>query len=234
MHKPSRAVYFRTRNPGTMRMISFLTVIAACGLSAAASARHVRNWGMYGGLQITQASMTGVKGSLDVHWHQKNSIGISLAWIETRGRNVPSDYDQYRPQSWFGSNDPLPDLFYIWTLSYGRYSRLTHDGKLRVHARVGLSAGLFEGAENYRLVYHPSTGWLSSTYTTYVHDDASRNFYGVTLNPALEYSPGRGFGFTAGALACINSERFCIAGEAGVIFGVIRNRAKRSAAASQQ
>jgi hypothetical protein len=208
-------------------MKNVTAAIAVLWLSiSSAAAQRSANWGMYGGLQIAQTNLTGFKGSLDVHWNQKQSIGVSLAWVSRKSGHVPADYNQYRPVSWFGNNDPLPDFFYIWTLSYGRYFRLTHDGKLRVHARAGISAGEYEAAENYRLVYHSGGGWFGSSYTSYAHDDISRNFYGVTLNPALEYSPGRGFGFTAGAMACINNQRFCMAGEAGIIFGIIRNKAK--------
>jgi len=126
------------------------TTIVICLLAYATSARPIGNWGIYGSLQCTQVDRyTGFKGSVDLHWHQKHSVGLSLAWIERNSTNTPSDYDQYRPNYWFGSNDPMPDGYYIWTLSYGRYIPLTRDSKLRVHLRGGLSMGTFSRAENY-------------------------------------------------------------------------------------
>lgn len=206
------------------------TTVVLCLLAFGTNAQHAGKWGMYGSLQLTQVDRyTGFKGSIDVHWRQKHSVGLSLAWIERNSSNVPSDYDQYRPNYWFGSNDPMPDIYYIWTLSYGRYVQLTRDNKLRLHLRAGLSAGTYETAENYQIVYPASSGSgmgfnLGISSPHYVSDFVKRDLYGVSLNPSLEFAPGRGFGFTAGFIACINNERFCMAGEWGILFGLVRNR----------
>jgi hypothetical protein len=189
------------------------------------NAQHKGSWGIYGGLQIAQTSYSGVKGSIDVHWRQKHSIGISMAWIDRKATNMPEDYDQYRRQSWFGSGE-VPEGFYIWTLSYGRYVPVDRAGTLRLHLKAGLSAGIYEGPENFQLVYHPASGgWLGGpAYSTYEYDYVTRDLYGLTLNPSVEYAPGRGFGFTVGALACVNNQRFCLAAEFGILFGRVRGR----------
>jgi len=67
---------------------------------------------------------------------------------------------------------------------------------------------------------------LGTSSPHYKSDYVSRDLYGVSLNPSLEYAPGRGFGFTAGFIACVNNQRFCIAGEGGILFGLVRNRKK--------
>lgn len=203
-----------------MKSIVF-AILLICLPHLSVNGQHAASWGIYGSAQITQSSYTGIKGSLDYHWRQKHSVGISLAWIERKADNVPDDYYRYRA----GNSEPVPNDYYIWTLSYGHYVPLIHNEKLRLHIQAGFSVGEYKTAENYRLNYvPPNTGyWIIG----WKYDDVTMTLYGITINPAIEYVPARGFGITAGMLACINNQRFCVAAEGGVLFGVMHNRKKR-------
>lgn len=103
-----------------MKTVKLLALIICLPLFALGAPR-IAPWGLYGDLQIARTNFTGIKGGINFLWQEKHSIGISLAWTERYSRNTPGDYDQYRPQTWFGSPDPLPDNYYSFTLSYGHY-----------------------------------------------------------------------------------------------------------------
>jgi hypothetical protein len=182
-------------------ILILLTVFFAfCG---SAGAQRRNTWGLYGGFQSAHTKYGGAKGSIDVHWHRKHSIGINITWMVRDANNLPEDYDIYRRHTFWDNGGTLPVSIYIWTLSYGRYLPLDRAGKLRMHLKMGLSAGSYKTPDNFRLVYHPASGgWFgSSAYSTYEYDYVTRELYGVTLNPSIEYAPVRGFGFTIGALA---------------------------------
>ena len=204
-------------------MKAFIITAALFSLSLSpADARRTASLGIYGSAQITLASYPGLKGALDVRVDQTHSIGLSVAWI-TRS----AGYAGHNSVFSFDNEEPTADNFMIASASYGRLVPLTRNGKLQLHLKAGVSAGVIRTVDNYRLVYHSSGvsfGPGFSPYYRYEFDLVNKPLYGITLNPSLEYTPVRGFGVTLGTLACINNQRFCMAAECGILFGIVRNR----------
>lgn len=158
---------------------------------------------------------THTSGFVDINCiFQRNNI-ISFYYL-TSGHTSPTVPADYVPDIF--NNKPWQTIS-MMGLTYGKVF-YAHSPLLRYVIKGGLSAGNITTPENFVPATH--SGWfnLSSNYTYSNHDQFAA---GIIINPEIEFTLSRHFGFTFGAFSNINPVTSVFGFEVSMLFGKVRN-----------
>ena len=188
-----------------------LLLLVCCFIAVAGVAQH-NNLFVYGEVGGGEGNFATTKIGINAIYKDfAFGIGHYSQWADAP--DVPSDYNTGIHV--FGSNKPQQTLStYCFTAGKVFY---TKSKNIRYVAKAGISWGNLELPDTYTKV---SYGFMESNYQVAYKDVAA---LGIVLNPTVEFSLTRHFGFSAGLWANVNTARSTFGVEGNIIFGRLRN-----------
>jgi len=166
---------------------------------------------IYGEMGCGNGNYGIVKTTMNIIFSNNNIISLNYYYSKRQYPNAPADYQ------WgdFIDGYSSPQSLFMYGISYGKvlFSKYRF---LRFIAKGGLTEGTVSTPADYQL--HQS--YMGPYYTFSYH---KINVTGIVLDPTIEVTLNRGFGFSFGLYSNLNAISSAIGVDVCMMFGKLRS-----------